>query len=171
MSNCKFIKMALIAFLFSGILFQSCSLPYSLVTGNYYSQGEYIVEQSNSDGWRKGHYLLTIDSSNTFELKEVSYNTGGLYTICSGYLQRVGRNSFKLKKIKTNYSYGVLGNPYFNNTNYKITIKNKETIILRKGQWETPLLFTEPDSIPDEFDFKKYGYDMDSVLYRKKSLR
>ena len=61
MSNCKFIKMALIAFLFSGILFQSCSLPYSRVCGNYYSQGEYIVEQSNSDGWRRGHYLLTID--------------------------------------------------------------------------------------------------------------
>ena len=160
MSNCKFIKMVLIAFLFSGILFQSCSLPYSRVCGNYYSQGEYIVEQSNSDGWRRGHYLLTIDSLNAFELKEVSHNTGVLYTICSGHLQRLGRNSYKLKKIKTNYSYGILGNPYFNNNNYKITIKSRDTIILRKGQWETPLLFIERDSIPAEFDFKKYGYDM-----------
>ena len=160
MSNCKFIKMALIAFLFSGILFQSCSLSYSRVCGNYYSQGEYIVEQSNSDGWRRGHYLLTIDSLNAFELKEVSYNAGVLHTICSGQLQRLGRNSYKLEKIKTNYSYGILGNPYFNNNNYKITIKSRDTIILRRGQWETPLLFIERDSIPAEFDFKKYGYDM-----------
>ena len=78
----------------------------------------------------------------------------------TGHLQRFGRNSYKLKNNKTNYSYGSLGNPYFNNNSYKITIKSRDTVILQKGQWETPLLFIERDSIPAEFDFKKYGYDM-----------
>lgn len=155
--------MTFIAFLFAGILFQSCSPQKSIVCGNYYSQGEYIVEQSNPDGWRRGHYLLTIDSSNSFELKEVSQNTGTLYTICSGYMKQHGRDSYKLKKIKVDYPYGVLGNPYYNNNSYKITIKDKETIILRRGRWETSLQFVERDSVPSDFDFEKYGYDKNGV--------
>lgn len=160
MSKYSFSLITLFASFFSGTLFHACSLPNNLVCGNYYSQGEYIVEQSNTDGWRRGHYLLTLDSLNTFELKEVSHNIGVLYTICSGYLQRTGRDSYKLNLIKTNYSYGSLGNPYFNNNNYKIIIKSSDTIILRRGPWETPLLFIERNNIPAEFDFEKYGYVM-----------
>ena len=144
---------------FIAITFLSCSQPNVLVCGNYYSNGDYIVEQSNSDGWRRGHYLLSIDSANTFELKEVSCNTGTLYTVCSGLLLQTGHNSYKLKSVKANYPYGVLGNPYFNGNNYRITIKSLDTIILRKGQWKTTLLFIDRDSIPTEFDFRKYGYD------------
>lgn len=159
------------AVLLSAVFFISCSVHDRLAYGDYYSRGEYIVECSNTDGWRYGHYLLSIFPSNTFELKEVSVDLGMRYTICSGKLQRQRNNVYVLNKIKVDYPYGVLGNPYYNDNDYRITIKNKETIILRKGKWETPLLFIEPDCIPDEFDFKKYGYDMDSVLYRKKSLR
>ena len=157
MSRFEFTIMLLITFIFFSLFTLSCSKHIYLVCGNYYSQGEYIVEKSNTDGWRQGHYLLSIDSLNAFELKEVSYGLGTFYTICSGYLQPLGRNSYKLKSIKKNYPYGAIGNPYYNNNNYRITIKSKDTIILQRGQWKTPLLFIERDSIPAEFDFKKYG--------------
>ena len=158
MSKSKFIIMVLLAFFLWGALSQSCSIPNNIVCGNFYSQGDYIVDRRNSDGWRRGHYLLTIDSSNTFELKEVSYSMGTFYTVCSGYLQRLGHNSYKLKKIKVDYPYGALGNPYFNNNNYRITFKSKDTIILRSGRWKSTLLFIERDRVPTEFDFGKYGY-------------
>ena len=159
MPRFKFIIRTLIAFLPLGILPLSCSSPNRVVYGNYFSQGEYIVECSNTDGWRLGHYLLTIDSAGTFELKEVSHGVGTLYTVCSGSLERHGRGSYKLKKAKVNYPYGVLGNPVFNNDDYEITVKDSGTIMLRRGGWKTPLVFIERDSIPAEFDFKRFGYD------------
>lgn len=142
------------------VLFLSCSTSTSMIYGNYYSQGEYIIENSNKDGWRRGHYLLTIDSSNTFVLKEVSYSVGSLYTVCSGYMLCQGRNIFELNKIKKDYPYGVCGNPYYNDDqDYKIIIRNNGTIILKKGKWNTILKFITQDSIPKEFDFTKFGYD------------
>lgn len=144
----------------STVFFLSCSVQNRLVYGDYYSQGEYIVECNNKDGWRDGHYLLTIYPSNTFELKEVSVGLGIRYTVCSGELQRQKGNVYVLNKIKVDYPYGVLGNPYYNDNNYRMTIKNDSTVILQKETWETVLQFIPRDSIPAEFDFKKYGYDM-----------
>lgn len=88
--------------LLSIVLFLSCTTTVPLVCGDYYSQGDYIIEQSNVDGWRNGHYLLTIGPSNTFVLKEASVDCGMKYTVCSGYLKRQGTNSFSLKKTKKN---------------------------------------------------------------------
>lgn len=141
------------------VLAISCSVPQKPFCGNYYSEGKYIMERNNVDGRRQGHYLLTIDSLNAFELKEVSHGMGVLYTVCSGYLQQKGRNSYKLKKRKADYPYGALGNPYYNDAVYQITIISKDTIILKKGRWKTTLLNIDQDSIPLEFDFKKFGYD------------
>lgn len=140
------------------VLFLSCSAPAPLVYGSYYSQGDNIIEQSNVDGWRNGHYLLTIDSLNTFVLKEVSVGCGMKYTVCSGYLRRRGTNSYLLEKSKEEYPYGVLGNPFYNENNYHITIRSNDTIILQRGSWETVLKLISHDSIPKDFDFSKYGY-------------
>ena len=101
----------------------SCSTSRHLIYGNYYSVGEYIVERNNIDGYRYGHYLLTIDSSNAFVLKEVSDGVGTRYTVCSGLLQCRGKNSYALNKIKKKYAYGVLGNPYYNDNNSVFLLK------------------------------------------------
>lgn len=145
--------------LLSIVLFLSCTTTVPLVCGDYYSQGDYIIEQSNVDGWRNGHYLLTIGPSNTFVLKEVSVDCEMKYTVCSGYLQRQGTNSFSLKKNKEEYPYGVLGNPFYNENEYQITIRGNDTIILQRDCWETVLKIIPHDSIPNDFDFSKYGYN------------
>lgn len=154
----KYIILECIAVLFSIGLFISCSTSNRLVYGNYYSQGDYIIECNNTDGWRYGHYLITIDSSNIFVLKEVSVGLGMRYTICSGYLQSQGPNIYALKKIKEDYPYGVLGNPIYNEDNYRITVKKNGAIVLQRKKWKTIMQFIPSDSIPKEFDFTKYGY-------------
>ena len=151
------VSLIIMAF-FSIVTLFSCSTPKSLVSGHYFSQGEYIIEHSNTDGWRQGHYLLTIDSSDTFVLKEVSVGLGMLYRVCSGHLQCQGVNTYSLEKIKVEYPYGALGNPYHIDDNYFITIKDRNTIILQKGRWKTTLKCIPQDSVPNEFDFTKYGY-------------
>ncbi len=138
--------------------FLSCSVQNRLVYGDYYSQGEYIVECSNTDGWRNGHYLLSIYPSNRFELKEVSAGLGIRYTICSGKLQHQKGNIYVLNKIKVDYPYGVLGNPYYNDNNYRVTIKNDSTIILQKETRESILQLMPRDSIPEKSDDTKFGY-------------
>lgn len=156
-SNVLYLYIIAITILF---FFLSCSTTSTrLICGNYYSQGEYIIERSNKDGWEEGHYLLTIDSSNNFVLKKVSCMAGTLYSVCSGYLQQQGRATYALNNVKKDYPYGVLGNPYYNENKYRIIIKNNETIILRKGQWNTILKYITQDSIPESFDFTKFGYD------------
>ncbi len=147
-----------IVVLLSTVFFLSCSVHNRIVYGDYYSQGENIVECSNTDGWRNGHYLLTIDSLNTFVLKEVSVGCGMKYTVCSGYLRRRGTNSYFLEKSKEEYPYGVLGNPLYNENNYHITVRSNDTIILQRGSWETVLKLISHDSIPKDFDFSEYGY-------------
>lgn len=137
----------------------SCSTSRRLIYGNYYSVGDYIVERNNTDGWRYGHYLLTIDSSNAFVLKEVSDGVGTRYAICSGLLQCQGGNSYALKKNKKEYAYGVLGNPYYNDNEYRIVIEKNNTIVLMNGQWRTILRLIPNDSVPDRFDFTKFGCD------------
>lgn len=142
----------------------TCALPVvpvigtlpDKVQGNYYSQGDYIIECKNTDGWRDGHYLLTIDSSSSFVLKEVSVGVGTWYTICSGYLQSQGGNRYALNKVKEEYPYGVLGKPYYNDADYCITVKTNDTIILQRGQWETVLKLIPRDSVPKEFDFSRF---------------
>lgn len=138
--------------------FLSCTAHAPLVCGNYYSQGDYIIERRNVDGWRKGHYLLTIDSSNTFVLKEVSAGCGMKYSVCSGHLKQRGPNSYSLNKIKEEYPFGVLGNPFYNENSYCVTIRSNDTVILQKGRWETVLILIPHDSIPKDFDFSEYGY-------------
>ena len=153
----RIVAICTIAFAFSATLF-SCS-TYPLKSGNYFSVSPYIIESTHVDVWRDGHYLLTIDSLNRFELKEVSVKLGRYYSVCSGYLQRCGLNTYRLKTIKKEYPYGALGNPYHNDANYRITIVDYGwVIILKKGRWKACMEYILPCSIPKEFDFTKFGY-------------
>ena len=136
-----------------------CSAQSCSKCGNYISQGDFIIERKNVDGWREGHYLLTIDTSDIFVLKEVSVKVGVILRVCSGNLQGHGQNSYFLYKVKKDYPYGALGNPRHIDDEYHITIKNNDTIILQNGQWETIMKRIPQDSIPKDFDFTQYGYD------------
>ena len=140
----------------------SCTAPHPIAYGNYYSQGDYIIESKHADGWRSGHYLLTIDSTNAFVLKEASRMAGNRYTVCQGRLQRQGRNTYRLDKVKVDYPYAVLGNPLYNDDNIRLTVQDDGTIILQnaknKGRWKTVMKPLPQDSVPQEFDFTKYGY-------------
>lgn len=159
MFKLKHIIGMIVLFIFSPTNYLSCSAQSCSICGNYFSQGDYIIERRNVDGWREGHYLLTIDTSDTFVLKEVSVQVGMIYRVCSGYLQRRGQNSYYLYKVKKDYPYGALGNPRHIEDEYNITIKNNDTIILQNGQWETIMKRIPQDSIPKDFDFTQYGYD------------
>lgn len=151
------ISLGFVAIISMGFLI-ACASTDRVRCGSYYSLGDCIVECENHDGWRSGHYLLTIFPFNRFELKEVSCTCGTFYYVCSGNLKHTGKDRYNLDNIPINYSYGVLGNPSYNNRNYTITIKSKDTIILCHNQWETTLVSIVQDSIPEEFDFSKYGY-------------
>lgn len=152
----KHIVEYIVALIFSATFF-SCS-THPLKSGNYLSVGDYIRESTHSDVWRNGHYLLTIDSLNRFVLKEVSVKLGRYYSVCSGYLNYKGRNTYTLNKIKKEYPYGQLGLPYYNEDDYNIIIKNDEIVILKNGRWKTIMKKVCQDSIPKEFDFTKIEY-------------